>query len=121
MDKFVVRHQKVHKPKEPSTSSSSQLSIGEQIQPENVISANSIPEKKGRHFRNDFRVLRFQFVSALTSIGRRLAGVADKERRNGRLRAELAALDLNLPACGCRCIGGRTTFLRIPPRTPLPF
>ncbi|GBP17472.1 Phosphatidylinositol 4-kinase beta [Eumeta japonica] len=45
-----------------------------------------------------FRVLRFQFVSALTSIGRRLAGVADKERRNGRLRAELAALDLNLPA-----------------------
>ncbi|XP_061710928.1 phosphatidylinositol 4-kinase beta isoform X2 [Cydia pomonella] len=39
-----------------------------------------------------------QFLNALTSIGRRLAGVQDKERRNGRLRAELASLDLNLPA-----------------------
>ncbi|CAK1546219.1 unnamed protein product [Leptosia nina] len=39
-----------------------------------------------------------QFLTALTNIGRRLASVADKERRNGRLRAELATLDLNLPA-----------------------
>ncbi|KAG7307923.1 hypothetical protein JYU34_006539, partial [Plutella xylostella] len=39
-----------------------------------------------------------QFLTSLTTIGRRLAGVADKERRNGKLRAELATLDLNLPA-----------------------
>jgi hypothetical protein len=52
MDKFVVRNQKVPKPEEPSTSSSSQLSTGEQIQPENVISANSVAEKKGRHFQS---------------------------------------------------------------------
>ncbi|XP_050343255.1 phosphatidylinositol 4-kinase beta isoform X1 [Nymphalis io] len=39
-----------------------------------------------------------KFLTALTNIGRQLATVADKERRNGRLRAELATLDLNLPA-----------------------
>ncbi|CAH2071005.1 unnamed protein product, partial [Iphiclides podalirius] len=39
-----------------------------------------------------------QFLTALTNIGRRLAGVADKQCRNGWLRAELADLDLNLPA-----------------------
>ncbi|KAI8424570.1 hypothetical protein MSG28_003026 [Choristoneura fumiferana] len=46
-------------------------------------------------FKNEIVI---HFLNALTSIGRRLAGVQDKERRNGRLRAELASLDLNLPA-----------------------
>lgn len=39
-----------------------------------------------------------EFMLALMNIGRRLASVADKERRNGHLRAELATLNLNLPA-----------------------
>ncbi|XP_049870076.1 phosphatidylinositol 4-kinase beta isoform X2 [Pectinophora gossypiella] len=57
-----------------------------------------------------------QFLSALTSIGRRLAGVADKERRNGRLRAELATLDLNLPARVWLPLHSRPhCVLRIPP------
>ncbi|XP_053604212.1 phosphatidylinositol 4-kinase beta isoform X2 [Plodia interpunctella] len=57
-----------------------------------------------------------QFLNSLTSIGRRLAGVADKERRNGRLRAELAALDLNLPARVWLPLHQRPHYvLRIPP------
>ncbi|XP_050667574.1 phosphatidylinositol 4-kinase beta isoform X2 [Leptidea sinapis] len=39
-----------------------------------------------------------KFLNAITSIGRRLTSVPDKERRIELLRAELAALDLNLPA-----------------------
>lgn len=57
-----------------------------------------------------------QFLTALTNIGRRLASVADKERRNGRLRAELAALDLNLPARVWLPLHDRPHYvLRIPP------
>ncbi|KAL0832956.1 hypothetical protein ABMA28_001091 [Loxostege sticticalis] len=57
-----------------------------------------------------------QFLTALTNIGRRLAGVADKERRNGRLRAELASLDLNLPARVWLPLHHRPHYvLRIPP------
>ncbi|XP_026755734.1 phosphatidylinositol 4-kinase beta isoform X1 [Galleria mellonella] len=57
-----------------------------------------------------------QFLSALTNIGRRLASVADKERRNGRLRAELATLDLNLPARVWLPLHQRPHYvLRIPP------
>ncbi|CAH2991897.1 unnamed protein product [Chilo suppressalis] len=57
-----------------------------------------------------------QFINALVNIGRRLAGVADKERRNGKLRAELAALDLNLPARVCLPLHPRPHHvLRIPP------
>ncbi|KAL4706894.1 hypothetical protein ACJJTC_012353 [Scirpophaga incertulas] len=57
-----------------------------------------------------------QFLNALTSIGRRLAGVADKERRNGKLRAELATLDLNLPARVWLPLHHRPHYvLRIPP------
>lgn len=57
-----------------------------------------------------------QFLNALTNIGRRLAGVADKERRNGRLRAELATLDLNLPARVWLPLHQRPHYiLRIPP------
>lgn len=58
----------------------------------------------------------FQFLTALTNIGRRLAGVADKERRNGRLRAELATLDLNLPARVWLPLHQKPHYvLRIPP------
>ncbi|KOB65746.1 putative phosphatidylinositol 4-kinase beta [Operophtera brumata] len=58
----------------------------------------------------------FQFLTSLTNIGRRLASVADKERRNGRLRAELAALDLNLPARVWLPLHQRSHYvLRIPP------
>lgn len=61
-------------------------------------------------------LLLFQFLSALTNIGRRLATVADKERRNGRLRAELASLDLNLPARVWLPLHQRAHYvLRIPP------
>ncbi|CAB3239442.1 unnamed protein product [Arctia plantaginis] len=57
-----------------------------------------------------------QFLTSLTNIGRRLASVADKERRNGRLRAELAALDLNLPARVWLPLHQRPHYvLRIPP------
>ncbi|CAK1599019.1 unnamed protein product [Parnassius mnemosyne] len=57
-----------------------------------------------------------QFLTALTNIGRRLASVADKERRNGRLRAELATLDLNLPARVWLPLHKRPHYvLRIPP------
>ncbi|KAJ8727681.1 hypothetical protein PYW07_001800 [Mythimna separata] len=57
-----------------------------------------------------------QFLTSLTNIGKRLAGVADKERRNGRLRAELAALDLNLPARVWLPLHQRPHYvLRIPP------
>ncbi|XP_037303096.1 phosphatidylinositol 4-kinase beta-like, partial [Manduca sexta] len=57
-----------------------------------------------------------QFLTALTNIGRRLASVADKERRNGRLRAELATLDLNLPARVWLPLHHRPHYvLRIPP------
>ncbi|XP_075971834.1 phosphatidylinositol 4-kinase beta fwd isoform X2 [Anticarsia gemmatalis] len=57
-----------------------------------------------------------QFLTALTNIGRRLASVADKERRNGRLRAELATLDLNLPARVWLPLHQRPHYvLRIPP------
>ncbi|XP_013138968.1 PREDICTED: phosphatidylinositol 4-kinase beta isoform X1 [Papilio polytes] len=57
-----------------------------------------------------------QFLTALTNIGRLLAGVADKERRNGRLRAELASLDLNLPARVWLPLHHRPHYvLRIPP------
>lgn len=57
-----------------------------------------------------------QFLTSLTNIGRRLAGVADKERRNGRLRAELATLDLNLPARVWLPLHQRPHYvLRIPP------
>ncbi|XP_061377712.1 phosphatidylinositol 4-kinase beta isoform X2 [Danaus plexippus] len=57
-----------------------------------------------------------QFLTALTNIGRRLAGVADKERRNGRLRAELATLDLNLPARVWLPLHQKPHYiLRIPP------
>ncbi|KAM3967380.1 phosphatidylinositol 4-kinase beta fwd isoform 2-T2 [Aphomia sociella] len=57
-----------------------------------------------------------QFLSALTNIGRRLASVADKERRNGRLRAELATLDLNLPSRVWLPLHHRPHYvLRIPP------
>lgn len=57
-----------------------------------------------------------QFLNALTNIGRRLASVADKERRNGRLRAELAALDLNLPAKVWLPLHQKPHYvLRIPP------
>ncbi|XP_041971230.1 phosphatidylinositol 4-kinase beta isoform X2 [Aricia agestis] len=56
------------------------------------------------------------FLAALTTIGRRLAGVADKERRNGRLRAELATLDLNLPARVWLPLHHKPHYvLRIPP------
>ncbi|XP_045447060.1 phosphatidylinositol 4-kinase beta [Melitaea cinxia] len=57
-----------------------------------------------------------QFLTALTNIGRRLATVADKERRNGRLRAELATLDLNLPARVWLPLHQKPHYvLRIPP------
>ncbi|CAH2105471.1 unnamed protein product [Euphydryas editha] len=57
-----------------------------------------------------------QFLTALTNIGRRLATVADKERRNGRLRAELATLDLNLPARVWLPLHQKSHYvLRIPP------
>lgn len=76
-------------------------------------------------FNSRYKVLRqlfqylsstFQFLTALTNIGRLLAGVADKERRNGRLRAELASLDLNLPARVWLPLHHRPHYvLRIPP------
>ncbi|XP_038222857.1 phosphatidylinositol 4-kinase beta-like isoform X1 [Zerene cesonia] len=57
-----------------------------------------------------------QFLTALTNIGRRLASVADKERRNGRLRAELVTLDLNLPARVWLPLHKKPHYvLRIPP------
>nr|CAH7739888.1 unnamed protein product [Callosobruchus chinensis] len=55
MDKFVIRNKKVLKSEEPSTSSDSQLSTGEQIQPENDIPTNSVTEQKGRHFQSKWR------------------------------------------------------------------
>lgn len=57
-----------------------------------------------------------QFINALTSIGRRLATVTDKECRNGKLRAELATLDLNLPARVWLPLHRKPHYiLRIPP------
>ncbi|XP_068630993.1 phosphatidylinositol 4-kinase beta isoform X2 [Battus philenor] len=57
-----------------------------------------------------------QFLTALTNIGRRLAGVADKERRKSKLRADLAALNLNLPARVSLPLHQRPHYvLRIPP------
>lgn len=63
-----------------------------------------------------YSIFLLQFLQALTNIGRRLASVADKERRNGRLRAELASLDLNLPARVWLPLHHRPhCVLRIPP------
>ncbi|CAG9794948.1 unnamed protein product [Diatraea saccharalis] len=57
-----------------------------------------------------------QFLNSLTSIGRRLAGVADKQCRTGKLRAELMTLDLNLPARVWLPLHHRQHYvLRIPP------
>lgn len=57
-----------------------------------------------------------RFVGALTAIGRLLVGVTDREQRSARLRAELAALDLNLPARVWLPLYERVHYvLRIPP------
>lgn len=58
MDKFVVRIRKVPKPEEPpSTSSSPQLTTGQQNQLENVTSPNSAVDKKGRNFQSKWQTI----------------------------------------------------------------
>lgn len=57
MDKFVVRSSKVPKAEVLSTSIYFQLSTGQQIQPGNVISANSVVEKKKRNFQSKWQTI----------------------------------------------------------------
>lgn len=56
------------------------------------------------------------FITALTSIGRRLATIRDKELRNNKLHADLIAVDLNLPARVWMPLYEKPHYvLRIPP------